>query len=335
MARPPQPAAAPAPRRRGPLPLPASAQQALFVADDRPVNLTHFDKIYFPAHGACPAFSKRDLLDYNHDVAEFLLPFLRGRPYTMKRYPEGIASPAFFQKEARAPAWVPTVAMPSQNARRQVNFVLCDDLATLLYLVNAGCIDHNVWLSRAATPIEPDMVLLDLDPGPAAPFAAVIRVAKALRTLLDEFEIAAFPKTSGASGLHIWIPIAPGHDFAQSQQFAALLLRMAAARVPDAVTDVWSLRQRPGDKVYLDFRQNAAGKTIPPPYSPRPRPGAPVSTPLRWSEIRAGLDPARFTINAVRRRLDRMGDLYAGALPGLQHETLKTMLLRIQRKRAA
>lgn len=319
--------------RLGPLDLPRGASQALLVVNETPVNLTHLGKVLIPAVSATPAVTKRDLLDYNREVSPFLLPHLHDRPYTMKRYPHGITAPAFFQKEARAPAWVPTARMPSRNDREHVNYILCNDLPTLLYLVNAGCIDHNIWMSRAATPLEPDFVLLDLDPGPAAPFRSVVRVAVALRTLLEEFEITAFPKTSGATGLHIWIPIAPGHSFQQTQQFAALLLRMAAARVPDLVTEDWNLEHRPRDRVYLDFRQNAHGKTIPPPYSPRPRSGAPVSTPLRWGELAPSLDPARFTIASVRRRLDRWGDLYAGCLPSARHESLRAMLRRMQARR--
>ncbi|MGH9520605.1 MAG: non-homologous end-joining DNA ligase [Terriglobales bacterium] len=319
--------------RLGQLDLPRATDQALLVVDETPVNLTHLGKVLIPATAATPAITKRDLLDYNRDVSPFLLPHMRDRPYTMKRFPDGIAAPPFFQKEARAPAWVKTARMPSQNQREHINYALCNDLPTLLYLVNAGCIDHNIWMSRAASPLEPDFVLLDLDPGPAAPFRAVVRVAQALRALLDEFEITAFTKTSGATGMHIWIPIAPGYSFQQTQQFAALLLRMAAARLPDLVTEDWNLEHRPKDRVYLDFRQNAHGKTIPPPYSPRPRSGAPVSTPLRWSELTLRLDPARFNLTAVRRRLDRFGDLFAGCLPSIRHESLRSMLRRIQNRR--
>ena len=316
-----------APERRGPLPLPDHTEEAVLVVDDTPVNLTHLHKPLFP-----DGLRKRDLLDYNHDVAEFLLPYLRDRPYTMLRYPDGIDAPPFFQKDAgRVPNYVRTVAMPSANARGKVSYVLCNDTPTLLYLVNLGCIDHHVWISRAATPLAPDFVLLDLDPGPAAPFTAVVRVARAIRRLLEACEISAGLKTSGATGLHVFIPIAAGHTFEQSQQFAALILRLAAARVPELATEVWPIGQRPPDRVYLDFRQNAHGKTVPPPYSPRPRPGAPVSCPLRWSELRLSLDPARFTFAAVRRRLDRYGDLFAPARPDAPREPLAPMLARLQR----
>jgi len=319
----------PEPKRQGPLAVPAHAQQALLVLDEHPVNLTHLEKPLFP-----DGIRKRDLLDYSHDVAPFLLPYLRDRPYTMKRFPRGIEAPPFFQKEAggRVPAWMRTVAMPSQNERQEVNYVLCNDLPSLLAVVNLGCIDHNVWMSRYQTPLAPDFVLLDLDPGPRAGFDRVVKVAQILRRLLDEFEITACCKTSGATGVHIWIPIAPGHSFAQTQQLAALILRLAAQRAPALMTEVWRVAARPADRVYLDFRQNAHGKTIPPPYSPRPRPGAPVSCPLRWDELKPSLDPARFTIRTLRRRLDRYGDLFAPALPGPDHDNIAAILRRIQRR---
>lgn len=316
------------PRRNGELGLPAHAQQALVVVDEQPLNLTHLDKAYFP-----DGTSKRDLLEYSFDVAPFLLPYLRDRPYTMKRFPNGIAAPAFFQKDTagKVPAWVRTVAMPSGNERGVVNYVLCNDTATLLYLVNLGCIDHNVWMSRAATPLAPDFVLLDLDPGPRAGFDRVVKVARIVREVLDQCEIAGYPKTSGATGMHIWVPIAPGHSFEQTQRLAALLLRVASLRAPDLMTEVWRVAARPADGVYLDFRQNANGKTIPPPYSPRPWPGAPVSCPLQWSELRPSLDPARFNIRTMRRRLDRFGDLFAPTLPGQRHDSLQSMLGRLEK----
>lgn len=316
------------PSRRGPLPLPPHAQQALLVVDDHPVNLTHLEKPLFP-----DGTRKRDLLDYSYDVAPFLLPYLRQRPYTMKRFPNGIEAPPFFQKEAgAAPAWMRTVAMPSGNKRELVNYVLCDDTATLLWLVNLGCVDHNVWMSRAATPQQPDFILLDLDPGPRADFAAVVRVATILRGLLEDCEVAGYPKTSGATGLHIWIPIASGPTFVQTQPLAALLMRLACARAPALMTEVWRVAARPPERVYLDFRQNAYGKTIPPPYSPRPRPGAPVSCPLQWSELRSSLDPARFNLRTMRRRLDRFGDLFAPTLPGRRHDTVAAIARRVQRR---
>ncbi len=337
-------AAARAPQRNGALRLPERAQQALVVVDDQPLNLTHLDKAYFP-----DGTSKRDLLEYSFDVAPFLLPYLRDRPYTMKRFPNGIEAPAFFQKDAagKVPAWVRTVAMPSGNERGVVHYVLCNDTATLLYLVNLGCIDHNVGLSRVTltgagphsaarsdprtTPLAPDFVLLDLDPGPKAGFDRVVKVAQIVREVLDQCEIAGYPKTSGATGMHIWIPIGPGHTFEQTQRLAALLLRLASLRAPELMTEVWRIAARPADRVYLDFRQNANGKTIPPPYSPRPRPGAPVSCPLQWSEVRASLDPVRFNIRTMRRRLDRWGDLFAPTLPGQRHDSLQNMLRRLEK----
>ena len=326
----------PQPGRRllGPLPLPPAAAGGVLDVNGAAVPLSNLGKIYFPAQAGAPALAKRDLLDYTHDVAEFLLPHLRDRPYTLKRFPDGIRGSYFFQKEAgrQMPAWVPTQAFRAEGKRRRIHFVLCNDQATLLYLVNLGCIDHNVWMSRVQSPAEPDFILLDLDPGPRAGFARVVRVARELGRICDAAGILALPKTSGATGMHICIPLAPGHSFAQSARFAEILFRHAAARLPGLVTGEWSLAYRPADRVYLDWRQNARGKTVPPPYSPRPRPGAPVSTPLRWAEVQPGLDPAQFTIRNLRRRLARLGDLFAPALPGSgQGQQIAAMLEQLER----
>lgn len=329
-----------APRRQpgrrllGPLSLPPGAAGGVLDVNGAAVPLSNLGKIFFPAQAGAPALAKRDLLDYTHDVAEFLLPHLRDRPYTLKRFPDGIRGSYFFQKEAgrQMPAWVPTQAIRTEGERRRINFVLCNDRATLLYLVNLGCIDHNAWMSRVQSPAEPDFILLDLDPGPRAGFARVLRVARELGRICDAAGILALPKTSGATGMHIFIPLAPGHSFAQSARFAEILFRHAAARLPAIATGEWSLARRPADRVYLDWRQNARGKTVPPPYSPRPRHGAPVSTPLRWAEVQPGLDPAQFTIRNLRRRLARLGDLFAPALPASgQGQQIAAMLEQLER----
>ncbi len=317
-----------APARRGGLDWPADAGEALAEVDGRGVKLTHLQKIYFPHDG----YRKRDLLDFYHDIAGFLVPHLRGRPYSMLRYPEGIRGPSFFQKNAgpRLPEWIASVEVASENQRGNIRFVLCDDAPTLLYLVNLGCIDHHVWMSRAGTPKQPDFVLLDLDPGPRAGFGRVVQVAQAIRGVLEEFEIRACLKTSGATGLHILIPLAPGHSYRQSADFAALIMRLAGERVPGLVTEVWQVRRRPAGRVYMDFRQNAYGKTIPPPYAVRPRDGAPVSTPLAWRELSPRLDPAAFTLRTLGRRLDRYGDLMSDVLPGHAPQSLARILERME-----
>ncbi len=324
---------APGQRLLGPLPLPRDAVNGEVTVDTVAVKLSNLDKVYFPSSG----HTKRDLLDYSHDVAEFMLPHLLNRPATLKRFPQGIDRPWFFQKEAgeHMPPWVRTAPLPSKGERTYINYVLCNDCPTLLYLVNLGCIDHNVWMSRAATPDQPDFVLLDLDPGPDAGFDKVVRVAQAIRRVLEKYEILGFPKTSGATGMHILLPLAPGHSFAQSSRFAEIVLRLAAAEVPDLTTDVWSVADRPRDRVFLDFRQNAPGKTIPPPYSPRAYPGATVSTPLQWKELTRSLDPSRFTITNLRRRLEKYGDLASGNLPGAGHgQQLRLLLERMHQSDA-
>ncbi len=319
---------APHPLRRGVLPVPAGMDAAVVDIDGQPIKLTHLEKIYFPDSG----YRKRDLLDFYRDVADFLVPHLRGRPYSMLRYPNGIAGQSFFQKNAgaRLPEWVNSAEILSDNERGRIRFVLCDNAATLLYLVNLGCIDHHVWMSRAATPQQPDFVLLDLDPGPRAGFARVLEVARAIRAVLERFEIRACLKTSGATGLHILIPLGPGHTYRQSADFAALIMRCAAERVPGLVTEIWPVRRRPPDRVYLDFRQNAYGKTLPPPYAVRPRAGAPVSTPLAWRELTPRLDPAVFTLRTLGRRLDRYGDLMSDILPGRAPQSLARLLARME-----
>lgn len=323
----------PGQRRLGPLPLPAEVSAGAIEVDGTPVKLTNLRKIYFPAQPGIAEVSKRELLDYTHDMAEFLVPHLLNRPYTLKRYPNGIRGAFFFQKEAgeQMPDWVPTAAMNSGGERRFINFVLCNDCPTLLYLVNLGCIDHNAWMSRAQSPREPDFVLLDLDPGPRAGFQRVIAVARALGKILDQAGILGLPKTSGATGMHIFIPLAPGHTFAQSARFAEILFRQAAAQLPDITTGVWSVGRRPPDRVFLDWRQNGPGKTVPPPYSPRPVPGATVSTPLRWAEVKPGLDPSQFTLRNLRRRIDHWGDLFAAALPDSgQGQSIARMLAQLE-----
>ncbi|HZT72044.1 MAG TPA: non-homologous end-joining DNA ligase [Terriglobales bacterium] len=317
-------------RLLGPLPLAAGAASGQPEIDGIRVPLTNLRKVFFPGDG----YTKRDLLDYTHDVAEFLLPHLLNRPYTLKRYPNGIEGDYFFQKEAglQLPDWIPYTKLPSKGERSSINFVLCNDCPTLLYLVNLGCIDHNVWMSRATTPDEPDFILLDLDPGPRARFEDVVRVAREVRRVLERFEILGLPKTSGATGMHVFIPLAAGCTFEQSSTFANLIFKHVAQALPDLVTEVWPVARRPQDRVYLDYRQNAKGKTVPPPYSPRPRPGAPVSAPLRWSDVKSGLDPTQFTIRTMRQRLERHGDLFAAALPASgQGQPIAAMLEHMAR----
>lgn len=316
------------PRRQGPLPLPRKAENGSVELDEVAVRLTHLNKIYFPGLG----LSKRDVLDYYHDLAPFLLPHLRDRPNSLLRYPHGIEGESFFQKEAGEylPAWIATAPLPSQGQRRHINYILCNDRPTLLYLVNYGCIDFHLWMSRAQTPSVPDFTLLDLDPGPQAGFAQVVSMAVAVRRVLERYGIVGVPKTSGATGIHIHVPLEPVYSYAQSAEFAAILLRLAAQHAPGLGTEVWAMRRRPPDRIYLDYRQNAPGKTVPPPYALRPRPGAPVSTPLQWQELNSRLKPAHFTPSVVRRRLDRYGDLFAAALPGKTPQSLAKILARME-----
>jgi bifunctional non-homologous end joining protein LigD len=242
-----------------------------------------------------------------------LVPKLRGRPFTMRRYPDGIGGGAFFQKDAPShmPSWIKTyraeVATRSQGRpRREVDFPLVDDELALLWMVNMGCIDMNAWTSRTDRPDRPDVVLFDLDPTPEVPWAQTVAVALLLRELLDGLGLASFPKTSGGKGFHILVPIERRSTYDEVRRFAALLAGVVVRSHPELATTQWTKARRSG--VLIDANQNGFGKTIASAYSVRPFPGAAVSTPLDWSEVGPALDPGAFTMAAVRTRLEERGD---------------------------
>jgi bifunctional non-homologous end joining protein LigD len=281
----------------------------------RRLELSNLDKVFWPEEG----ITKGDLLDYYRAVAPVLVPHLRDRPFTMRRYPDGIEGKAFFQKDApvHMPEWIRTFrAEVSTRARpperREVGFPLVNDELALLWMANMGCIDMNAWYSRIDRPDRPDFVLFDLDPTPEVPFAQVVEVALLVRTLLDGLGLASFPKTSGGKGFHVLVPLDRRSTYADSRGFAEHVARAIAGSRPDLATTAWAKSRRRG--VLIDANQNGEGKTIASAYSVRPRPGAPVSTPLEWDEVAAGLDPAAFTMAAVLARVERHGDLFAPVL---------------------
>ena len=233
----------------------------------------------------------------------------------MTRYPDGIEGKSFFQKDAPkwVPRWVRTETMWSEHAEREVNYFVCDDLESLLYVVNMGTIPLHVWSSRVADLQHPDWSILDLDPK-GAPFRDVVALANELRAICEEIGLPSFPKTSGASGLHVLVPLAGRLTYEQSRMLAELIARLVVERRPEIATIARSVRAREG-KVYVDFLQNGHGRLLVAPFSVRPLPGAPVSMPLRWSEVNARLDPGRFTIRNAAARMSRLGgDPLAGVL---------------------
>jgi bifunctional non-homologous end joining protein LigD len=281
----------------------------------RRLELSNLDKLYWPDEG----ITKGDLLDYYRAVAPVLVPHLRDRPFTMRRYPDGIAGKAFFQKDAPShmPGWIRTWrALVSTRerpaAKKSVAFPLVNDELALLWMANMGCVDMNAWYSRIDRPDRPDFVLFDLDPTPEVPWPQVVEVAQLVRSLLDGLGLASFPKTSGGKGFHVLVPLDRRSTYADSRAFAEHVAGAIARTHPDLATTEWAKSRRRG--VLIDANQNGEGKTIASAYSVRPRPGAPVSTPLEWDEVDGRLDPAAFTMAAVLERVERRGDLFAPVL---------------------
>lgn len=266
---------------------------------DADVPFTNLDKVFWPEEG----YTKRDLIEYYRAVSDILLPYLRDRPVVLTRYPDGISGKSFFQKDAPpfVPGWLRTERMWSEQAAREIDHFVCDDLASLLYLINLGSIVLHVWSSRLTTLQRPDWCILDLDPK-QAPFAHVIELALAVRDLCAAIELDSFVKTSGSSGLHVLIPLGRQCTHEQSRLLAELLARVLVEEHPEIATITRAVGAR-GERVYLDYLQNGHGKLLVSAFSVRPLPGAPVSTPLAWDEVRPGLDPRAYTIATVPARL--------------------------------
>lgn len=278
--------------------------------EGRRLKFTNLNKIFYPAEG----YAKRDVINFYAAVAPLLLPHLQARPLSLRRYPNGIESEGFFQKQAAEsfPSWLHTESIKTDE-KSSTDFVICDDKSSLLYLANLGCIDQNPWMSRVGSLENPDFILIDLDPYHCA-FDRIVEAAQAVREKLDLIGLTGYPKTTGGDGMHIYIPLETRYTYAQSRSFAEILARWVTAERPELFTSPRTVAAREKGKVYFDWMQNAEGKTISAPYVLRAYPGAPVATPLKWEEVRPGLKPTQFHIGNVLRRFDRAGDLFAGVL---------------------
>jgi bifunctional non-homologous end joining protein LigD len=280
----------------------------------RELRLSSLDKVFFPEDG----ITKGDLLAYYRRVAPAVVPHLRDRPFTMKRYPDGAHGKFFFQKDApkHMPEWIPRVEYRSTSResreKRTIAYPLVNDELALLWMVNMGCIDLNAWYSRIDLPDRPDFVLFDLDPSADVGFAETVEVALLVKQAMDALGLECFPKTSGSKGMHVLVPVERRYTFEDTRRFAEVVARALAATHRGLVTTEWTKAKRRG--VLVDANQNGEGKTIATVYSVRPREGAPVSTPLRWDEVNASLEPEAFTMDAVLGRIARHGDLYEGVL---------------------
>ncbi len=286
----------------------------------RVLKLSNLDKPFWPEEG----ITKGDLLAFYREIAPVLVTHLRGRPFTMKRYPDGWQGKSFFQKDVpkHRPPWMHTAPFPAttrEGETRTIEYAIVDDELSLLWMVNMGCIDMHAWSSRVDRPERPDWVLFDLDPSEGVGFAEAVEVAKLVKQALDLVGLTGFPKTSGSRGIHILVPVARRHTFAQAREFAAVVAGALARAHPGLVTTEWARTKRKG--VLVDANQNGPGKTTASVYSVRPRAGATVSAPLQWDELESSLDPAQFTMDAVLDRVATHGDLFAGVLEGGQSLT--------------
>ena len=278
------------------------------------VNLTSPERVLWPEEG----ITKGDLFAYYERIAPVLVPHLRDRPFTFKRYPHGINADVYFAKQVPrgAPPWIATrqfTTHPREGGSRQVDFVLVNSSDALLWTVQMNCIDMNAWYSRVDMPHRPDFVVFDLDPPDERDgFALAIEVAHLIRGLLDEVGLPGYVKTSGADGIHVLAPIVRRAGYDQTYAFAEAASRLLEQRHPGLVTTQWLKRKREG--VLVDHRQNGAGKTIASVYSVRPKPGAPVSTPLHWDELTPDVRPRDFGMDVALERVAAHGDLFAPVL---------------------
>jgi bifunctional non-homologous end joining protein LigD len=281
----------------------------------RELKLSNLDKPFWPEEG----ITKGDLIAYYRDVAPVLLPHLKDRPFTMKRYPDGWKGKFFFQKDApvHMPEWIPRYraqvsTREKPREKKWVNFPLVNDELALLWMVNMGCIDMNTWYSRIDKPNRPDFVLFDLDPSDDVGFPETIQVALLVKEMLEALGLVSFPKTSGSEGIHILVPIERRGTYEDTREFAAIIAGALARQHRGLVTTEWAKSKRRG--VLIDSNQNGEGKTIASAYSVRPKPGAPVSTPLQWDEVNEKLNPSIYSMEVVLDRVRRFGDLYEGVL---------------------
>ncbi len=290
-------------------PLNHNADEVHVDIDNHPLKLTHIQKIFWPKEG----YTKKDLIDYYRNVAEFILPHLKDRPEVLHRFPNGIEESGFFQKNVEtSPKWVAAKNLYSEHEKHNIRYLLCQNEATLIYLVNLGCIEINPWLSRVSHLDKPDFCVIDLDPEDIA-FSAVVKSAQAIHRLLEKIEVTHFLKTSGATGMHIYIPLGAKYNTDQSKAFAELIATIINKQIPE-ITSIVRLPQQRQKKVYLDFLQNRPNQTIVAPYSVRPQPQAPVSTPIFPKELTNKLYPQLFTIKTILKRLERYGDIWSDIL---------------------
>lgn len=274
------------------------------------VKVTHLNKVFWPKE----KYTKGDLIDYYRKAAKYILPYLKNRPQSLNRHPNGINGKNFFQKDVdhMPPKWIKLAKIYSESNKKNIHYLVATNEGSLIYMANLGCIEMNPWFSRVGHLDKPDYLVLDLDPLDID-FKHVVKTALIIKKILDKAGVRSYCKTSGATGLHVYVPLEAKYTYKQAKQFAHIVAILTNKKLP-LITSVERMPNKRRRKVYLDFLQNRKGQTLAAPYSVRPKPAAPVATPLKWSEVKPGLDPKSFTIKTIFPRLKKHGDLFAPVL---------------------
>ena len=287
------------------------------------LKLTNLDKRFWDE-----GLTKADLIKYYVDIAPYILKYLKNRPFVMVRYPDGIDGKFFYQKNCPqyAPNWIDTYPVFSGRSTSKIDFIVCNDVETLVWLANQGCVEAHVWLSQIETIYNPDIAVFDLDPVPPATFEDSLGVALLIKEALAEFNLEGFPKSSGASGMHIFVPIEPKYTYDEVKEFIAYISKLIVSVYPSKTSMERIIKKRRG-KVYLDYLQNGWGRTMAWVYSLRPQVGAPVSTPVEWKEVEEGFNPYDFNIETIFSRIEEKGDLFEPILK--KRQSLDEVLKKI------
>ncbi len=284
--------------------------EKIATMDGHHLKLTNLKKIYWPKE----KITKGDLLNYYYYMAEYIMPYMKDRPQSLNRFPNGITGKNFYHKNmgGKVDTWLKTFERFSDSSGEPKDFLICTNTASLLYMVNLGCIEMNPWHSRVQSPHSPDWSVIDLDPGTIS-FEKVIETAQVVKQVLNTLQIPSYPKTSGSTGIHIYIPLGAKYNYEQSKQLAELIANIVHEELPSFTSLVRNPQKRK-DKIYIDYLQNRPIQTICAPYSVRPKPGATVSAPLHWEEVKKGLKMADFTIKNISERVKAEGDLFEGVM---------------------
>lgn len=288
----------------------AKKESQIVTIEGHDLKLTNLKKNYWPKE----KITKGEMLKYYYNIAEYILPYMKDRPQSLNRFPNGINGNSFYHKNmgGKVDKWLKTFKRFSESSGEPKDFLICTDAASLIYMANLGCIEMNPWHSRVQTPLYPDWSVVDLDPGEIS-FQKVIETAQVVRQVLDSLQIPSYPKTSGSTGIHIYIPLGAKYNYEQSKQLAELIANLVHEELPSFTSLVRDPRKRK-DKIYVDYLQNRPIQTICAPYSVRPKPGATVSAPLYWDEVKKGLKMSDFTIKNMMDRVKDVGDLFGGVL---------------------